>query len=359
MFTRVSAKSLPPLLETLKDDKVEVRRATILALGRLGKGNFKVEEALRKLLEDPDSLSRVNATVALASIGKADESVIPTLLQALRSKEKPSARLAGKVLGRMGKKSPEKVLPGLLEALDKNQEPVTGYAVQILSSMKTSAVPALPKITALYDNADPETRLDIVDAVTSIDKSGDYAIPVLLKALKADDPLDRNDALLGLLRYRAKSDLYLDHLIGALKDEDAKNRLLAARLIRGLGNKAEKAVPTLITLTRDPDFGVRLSAIHAFGSFKPPPKEILPALESCLQDKNVRIRTAAATALGQLDNTYPEEAAEILEKALKTEKEPHAKARIEATLKRIKRSSPEKMSAVTEKGDHAARRRPH
>jgi HEAT repeat protein len=346
------------LLETLKDDQVEVRRAAILALGRLGKGNLTVEQALKKFAEDSDSPSRIDATIALAGIEKADESVIPTLLQALAGKEKPTAKLARRVLAQMGRKAPEKVLPGLMEALEKKQEPVAGYAVNVLRAMKTAAAPALVNLVAFYDDADPETRLDIVDAVTSIDKGGDYAVPVLIKSLKADDALDRKEALLGLMRYRDKSDLYMDHLIAAVKDEDAENRLLSVGVIRGLGNKSAKAVPALIDLTQDSDLRVRRGAILAFGSLKPPPKEIVPALEKCLQDKNVRIRIIAASALGHLGNTYPEEAAKLLEEALKTETQPQAKSQIETVLKRLTKSQAGKVSAVREKVDDVTKR-PH
>jgi len=345
-------------LETLKDDQAEVRRAVILALGRLGKGNPKVEQALGKFAEDSDTLSRVNATIALARMGKADESVIPTLLQALGNNEKPTAKLARVVFGFKGRKTPEKVLPGLIEALEKKQEPVAGYAVQVMTAMKTAAAPALPKLAAFYDDADPETRLDILEAVTRIDRTGDYAIPVLAKGLKADDALDRRDALRGLLQYRDKSDLYMDHLIAATKDEDVQNRVLAVAVIRGLGNKPAKAVSALIDLTRDSDINVRRGAIRAFGSLKPPPKEIVPALESCIQDKDVSIRIAAAAALGMLASTYPEEATTILEKALKAEKQPNAKSQIETVLKRLVKSQPGKVSAARQKVDDVTER-PH
>ncbi len=358
LFPKAESKSIPPLLKLSTDDDVEVRRAAILALGRLGKGNAEVERTLKGFADDPDSLSQLNATVALASIEKSDESVIPTLLQALGSKEKPTAKLARRVLAQMGRKTPEKVLPGLIEALEKKQEPVAGYAVNVVSAMKTAAAPALPKLVAFYDDADPETRLDIVDAVTAIDKSGDYAVPVLVKALSADDSLDRKEALLGLMKYRDKSDLYIDHVITATKDEDVQNRLLAVGVIRGLGNKAAKATPALIAATQDSDLRVRRGAIRSLGSLKPPSREITPALEKCLQDANAGIRVAAAEALGILGNTYPEEVTKILEKAVDSEKQPYAKSRIETVLKRLAKSQPGKVSAVREKTDDVTKR-PH
>lgn len=297
---------MQPLLDALKDEKVEVRRSALLALGRVGKGRPAVEKALAAFSQDPDSLVKLNAVIALANIGNADESVIPTLLRGLASKEKATARLAGRVLGKMGKKNPDKLLPIMMEALDKQEEPLTGYAVQILRAMKSAAIPALPKIAALYDTADPETRLDIVDAVTMIDKSGDHAIPILLKALKADDPLDRKEALLGLLRYRKKSDQYLDHLLAALNDKNLDNRMLAIGVVRGIKNKSPKIVSALIKLTHDSDPRVRMAATRALRAFNPPPKEVIQALIALSRDKDHRVGRSAVLALSAFRPRPPE-----------------------------------------------------
>ncbi|MBM3300410.1 MAG: HEAT repeat domain-containing protein, partial [Deltaproteobacteria bacterium] len=289
----------------MADEQVEVRRATILSLGRLEKNNPAVEPELRKFAQDPDQVSRVNAVIALAEMGKADDSAIPVLLEALGSKEKPTAKAAGRVLGRMGKNKPEMILPSMIQALEKKEEPLTGYAVQVLRNMKTAAEPALPQIAALYDSADPSTRLDIIDAVAAIDKDGGHAIPVLIKGLKAADPLDRKEALLGLMRYREKPEPFLDPLAESLKDTDGENRLLAAEIIKGLGNKALKAVPQVTVLFQDPVPRVRLTAIGAVGALKPPPREALPELERALKHEHPQTRIVAAAALAQFGAAYP------------------------------------------------------
>ena len=85
-------------MERLSDDKIEVRRSSIQSLGRLGKGAHNVEEALQKFLDDPDTLTKLNATIALASVGKADDTVIPTLLTAIGNKDEGTAKAAGRVL---------------------------------------------------------------------------------------------------------------------------------------------------------------------------------------------------------------------------------------------------------------------
>ena len=57
-----------------------------------------MEEALHKFLDDPDALTKLNAIVALAAVGKVDDSVIPTLLTAIGNKDEATAKAAGRVL---------------------------------------------------------------------------------------------------------------------------------------------------------------------------------------------------------------------------------------------------------------------
>ena len=101
-----------------------MRRAAILALGNLGKGNSKVEEALTKFTQDPDPVTRLDAIVAMAELGKMDSSAIPTLMNALGSEKETTNRAATKALRQYAEEKPQDVMPGLLENF--GQETATG-----------------------------------------------------------------------------------------------------------------------------------------------------------------------------------------------------------------------------------------
>lgn len=325
----------------LSDNSVEVRRAAILSIGKLGKGKPNVEEALQKLAADPDTLVKLNALIGLAGLGHADESSIPTLLDAINNKEEATAKAAGRVLSLYALEKPDKVLPGLTELLEKKEQPGLLNALLVLSQMKGHAAPALPKIAALYDHVQPQDRIEIAMTIKDIDTTGDFAIPVIIKALKEKDPLDRKDALTALLSYRPRADLFLDALIDALNDPDVDNKLVAIGIIKGLGQRSEKAAPALATLTQDPEVRVRIAAIAAVSSYRNLPPQAADALEKSLKDTDSRVRLAAATALGHLANVDREKALSALQSAMEKETNEGVKRAIASTLD-LMRQNPQK-----------------
>jgi HEAT repeat protein len=331
--------AVKPLIELLSDGNVEVRRATVLSLGKLGKGNSKVEESLKKFAADADPLVKLNALIGLASLGHVDESSLPIMLEAINNKEEATAKAAGRVLSQFAAEKPEKVLPGLMGLLDKKEQPGFVNAVRVLSQMKIHALPAAAKISAMYDQVKPQERIEIVDAMTAIDTSGDQAIPVIIKALKEEDPLDRRDALTSLLRYRQKPEMFIDALVGALKDPDLENRLLVIGIMKGLGQNAEKAIPALLAVTADPDTRVRTAAINAVSSFRNVPPESLDTLRKSLKDSDFRVRIAAAGALGRLSNVNVEKVDAALKTAMEQETNDSVKRAIASALETVRKNS--------------------
>lgn len=335
-FASAAAKSVPALLERIKDDSVEVRRQAILSLGRIGKGNAKVEEALKEHSKDEDSLTRLNAIIGLTAMGKTDDSVIPTLVEAMESKEKATAKQAARTLANIAQKTPEKVLPKMMDALETADESMRSNTLRVLRGMKGKAAPALPKMAALYDKVAPSTRVKILETAATVDADGDVAIPLLDKGLRAQDPLDRNKALIELLKYRNKTDIFMEKLKIALHDKDAENRFLALRVVVGQGERGLKLLPELLTLTKDPELRIRRQATRIVSSFREPPPEVIVALGESLKDKDFRIRMATVTALANLARARPNEAAALLEEALKTEKHERTKRMMTTTLQRIR-----------------------
>jgi HEAT repeat protein len=345
--------TIPALLERLGDIDLEVRRAAILALGNLGKGNSKVEEALTKFTKDPDPVTQLDAIVAMAELGKMDASTIPHLMKALGSNKETTNRAAIKALRQFAQEKPQDVMPGLLENLDKKQEPAAINSLRVLRGMKSQAAEALPRIAALYPSVTSHDKREVLNALIAIDTNGDIAIPTLAKALKDTSPADRREALLGLMRFRSKADLFVDSLIEAVKDNDRENRLLAINIIRGLGQKAAKALPAVTALTEDKDPQVRGAAINCLAGFEQSP-EVIQTLGRTIKDTNVRVRMISVSVLKRLAQSNPQAVVPlvipILQSALESEKHEPAKRSIKATIDtlngllsaRAKPQSPEK-----------------
>jgi HEAT repeat protein len=331
-FSRHGKTVIPALMGSLDDDKAEVRKSAILSLGRLGKGSATVEETLSRYADDPNPAIRLNAGVALAFLGKRDKSSIPILIEAIEGKDQTTAKVAVRLLGLIGAKSPKEALPPLVEILKKRQEPGAGNAIRVLRRMRSHAAPALPHIAALYDEAATVRRLDVLRAVAAIDRKGDRALPTLIKALGDREAKVRKAALLSLLSFRSKSDSFLEPLIAELKDENAENRLMALGIIRGLGTKAAPSIPAVISLTKDPVQKVQTAAISALGSFRPPTPEIVQALEQAIESENSSIRKVSVTALRRIGFVEPEKVIPILEKAREVETDQAVKRSITNSL---------------------------
>jgi len=345
-FSGEGKRSVPALLQALEDQSVEVQRAAILALGRLGKGMEGVEEALKKFTDAPDPVTRMDAVVALSGLGKMDDAQVPTLLKAVGSKEEATAKAAGRVLGDVGSRNPDKVLPGLMEALGKNDPNLARNALRVLRQMRGHAITALPTVTAIYDTADPITRLEVMDTVLAIDRQGDYAIPILIKGMDAPVARDRKEALIGLLRFRQKVNLFLNTLIKALDDQDRDNQLLAIGVVKGLGPQAAPAVPRLIELTGDENLKIRNAAITALSSFTPPTPEILQALQKVLSDPDERVRIAAVGSLRRIGYIHPDKVAGILKAALDGEKDEQTRKAINSALEKVTGPPPKAAAPV-------------
>ena len=326
------------LLERLGDNEVDVRRAAILALGNLGKGHPEVEEALTKFTQDPDPVTKLDATVAMAEMGKMDASTIPFLMNALGSDKETTTRAAAKALRQYADEKPQDIMPGLLENLDKKQEPAAINSLKVLRGMKSQAVEALPRIAALYPSATSHDKREVMDALTAIDAKGDFAIPVLVQALKDTSPADRREALLGLMRFRPKASLFMDSLIEAMKDNDLENQLLAVNIIRGLGQQAAKALPAVTALTEDKEPQVRSVAINCLAGFGPSP-EAIRTLGRTIKDPDLRVRMISVTVLKRLGQSNPQAVIPILQGAMESEKHEPAKRSIKAALDTLNKVS--------------------
>ncbi len=317
---------------------MEVRRAAILALGNLGKGNSKVEEALKRFTQDTDPVTRLDAVVAMAEVGKMDSSVIPTLMIALGSEKETTVRAATKVLRSLSEVKPQDDLPALLDILNKKQQPAAVNSIRVLRGMKSQAVEALPRIAALYPNVNTQDKREILDALTAIDAQGDTAIPVLVEALKEPSAADRREALLGLMRFRTKSNLFMDSLIEELQDTDLENRLFVINIIRGLGPQAEKAIPAMKVRAEDKEPQVRSAAVNALAGFGPLPG-VIETIGKLVKDPDIRVRMTTIGVLRRLGQAKPELVIPILQGALESEKQEAAKRSIMGALDTLNKVS--------------------
>ena len=226
--------------------------------------------------------------IAMALLGKWREDDAPALAKALGSSNESTAKGASKALSMIGEQKPDTVVPLLIEALSAKTPVSAVHALPALKKLKKVSVSALPKIVEMYDKSDPDTKSDILDAVSAIDDSGDFAVPVCLKALKESNPLDRREALIALMRFESRASTFFDAVVEELEDKDIRNRLLALGIIRGLGPECAQSRDTDNDAAGRFGYACENSAISSLGAMKLPFSEVILGLEKALKDKDHR-----------------------------------------------------------------------
>src|SRR5262249_33584014 len=128
------------LLNALKDDKEDVRRSAVIALGNLGPDAADAVPTLAYLLnEKNDDLIRA----AFISLGRIGPTAVPVLLGELRkTRGQGNACEALAILGRPA-------VSGLVSALQDRDPYVRKSAAEALACIGTDAVLAVPGLTRL------------------------------------------------------------------------------------------------------------------------------------------------------------------------------------------------------------------
>ncbi len=355
--------AVPALLETLKDKRPGVRREAILALAAIGASSQDAVAALCKCLDD--KINCVPATYALGSIGQvpsdveariranvdSSDPILATVsawaLAKLHPNDEQLQRGAIERLGqRMMDRDPrvrraaveafldldpdpeisrpiikkvmdqadpevldaamntlaglgEKVLPRLIEALKHPQ--VRARAAAIIARIGPPAKDAVPALIEALDDANSETRIEVLLALGAIGSGAEVAVPEVTRALDDPDMNVRYAACCALGKIGGPACSAADELLENLSGVD---RVLAvssawalARLDPRCPKIAAKAVPVLIKALEESNPLVRLQAAETLKLFGPLAKDAVPALKGALHDTDPQVREAAAEAL--------------------------------------------------------------
>jgi HEAT repeat protein len=269
------------LIEQLESEDLEIRKAAVVALGRIG--DARAAPALVEVL-DEDAELVIPAADALAKIG--DPHAFEALLALVGD---PNAAVRQAVVGALNSLGsplmPGRVLP-LLEDPDPNVRE---------SAVKIAGYFGYPECVELLlkrcHDEDERVRRAAVEHLPFIED--ERATPTLVRALRHETPKVRASAA-GAMAL-AEGPEVSSSLIEALADEDSWVRYFAAR---SLGRqKIIESTDALAALARDDKSNhVRIAAVEALGSIggEVAARAIAPLLKS---DEPDLVR-AAANALG-------------------------------------------------------------
>jgi HEAT repeat protein len=231
ILTRMNAHSaIPALVSALKDDDVEVRVASLRALGKLGTN--VVEKPVIEMLADWEPSVRTCALEVLVELHVPSS---PSILSTLRQ---------------------------LLEDPKWN---VRAQAAVVLASMGETES-ALPELNSLLRDADPEMRVAALGALGQIaaafpgrGNGSRFEITAVIQATADQMPAVRRAACQTL--GKIGDEAAIQALIRCLDDTVPTVRITAAESLRGFGGKA---TASLVQVLKDGTDPAQEAALEAF-----------------------------------------------------------------------------------------------
>ena len=227
---RIGAKAepeIPFLTEKMRTTTLlSVRRNTVEALGNLGPAAKPSVGELVKMLGNEDTVTRVNAAVALWQIDHHAKAV-PALIELLRSGAAPGPYQAAVALGRLGAE-PDHAAAALIDALRQSDADVRRAAARSIGQLGRAAFAALKDKKAL-DDPDEQVRSLVVEAVGWMGAEG---VNPLIKALEDKSPAVRRAAARALGRLGPEAKAAEPALVDVVSDAKEEVRDAAAKALR-------------------------------------------------------------------------------------------------------------------------------
>lgn len=303
--------AIPQLLPLLDDNKSQIRRAVIAALGQLSDGQPEVTRLIGRSLRDSEPEVRKEAANALDQL--ADVSAAAYLVLAEEEEENEAIRgLVSATLTNLENKALDRI--GALKGLYDNES-----YLKAERGLVGEGIAILPDVVILLDALNHNIRMSAL-RILSILKDR-IAVPAICTKLEDEIVEVRKEAISALVAIGSEE--ATDSLLQALNDQDihegavdalyqigqishvqiaasqGKTELIRAGACRILGlHKHLDAVTLLENSLKDSSSLVREKAAEALGLIGNP--TIAGSLASMLEDAVEDVQVASLKALGQL-----------------------------------------------------------
>ena len=251
---------------------VERQRWTISTMVELAEDNPELDfgAIFKMCLKDEDEEVLEQAMEGLWE--QEDRSVIPSLLQILRSDKSPRVRSAAAIAlgkfsllvqeGKLLPKDRESIHNSLMDTLNDSDQPldVRRRSLEAVAPFNTGAIRKM--VSWAYESEDPALKSS---SIFAMGRTGESTwLPVLIKELQSPDPT---------IRYETAN------ACGELGEEDA--------------------VPHLVSLLQDDDYQVQLAGINALGKIGTPLAR--KVLLHCVKEGDAALEEAARAELQDIE----------------------------------------------------------
>ncbi len=267
------------LIDQLRSEDIEIRKAAVNVLGRLG--YRKATEPLTRVLENDDATLRVEAANALARIG--DEAALDSLLRMIGDSNAAVRQAVVGALNSIGSsKMPEKI-----KVLLRDDNPLVRESAAKIAGY-FGYVDCADLLLQSANDENERVRQAAVEHLPFIED--DRVLPLLAEKITTETPRVRAAAAVAL----ANVDGSESGLMKALKDHDSWVRYFAARSLGRLESKS--ALEPLIEVANNDQFNhVRISALEALGKIGG--KKAIDAINQHLKSNDSDVARVAAKAL--------------------------------------------------------------
>jgi HEAT repeat protein len=302
-----AAEAVSALTAALKDESVTVRAYAAFALGRIGKAAAPAAEVLAENAFDKDALVRRASLGALRSIDAPREITRPIILRVLKEGDPSIVMPALQSFAEEAKQD----LPRLKEILQDDE--LCYWACIVAADMGPDAAPAVPELSSLLDQTDPDIRMHAAIALAEIGETAAAAVPLLVAKLKDDPQVSvRFASAFALGKINKKGDAATRALVDAAKNGAPLLKVMSwwalanqnpdhADVVKGAAVRIAEA------LTSD-DPHLRNVAARALAEFDAPREIVRPVLLKALQDADPHV---VGNAMGALAALGPEALVDI------------------------------------------------
>jgi HEAT repeat protein len=165
--------AVPALMKTLNDPHPGVRQLATEALGQFGADARPAVPALIEIY-DRNTAESSHAVTALGLIGPAAKPAVPTLVRGLANTE-PDSEFRLQCIWALGRihAEPELAVPALMDSLGETLSDtdvrVRLFSTTALGQYGPDARPAVPLLTNLLQDPNPNVRLEATNALKLID----------------------------------------------------------------------------------------------------------------------------------------------------------------------------------------------
>lgn len=298
----VAAPAAPTLAKLLgKSDDLIEQLEIVTALNRIGAEAAPAVPALVQLLGNDSDILKYTAAQALKSIGPKARPAAAKLKAMLKNENQLIAVGAAAALVSIAKDDSavvESVIPVLLDGLRSEDEAVASDAVGALARI---GAPAATQVSDLLGKEGPVLCRHVCDTLAAMGPAADTEVDSLLVALDDKDASVCRHAVRALGVIGAKPDAVVPALAAQLKADSADRRSIAAQAIGEFGTAAEPAVSALAErLVKDDDIKVRIAAAEALGAIGPAAAGAVESLAAGLNDPSGAVTLASGEALGKI-----------------------------------------------------------